>query len=367
MNRDNTHAAILSKRKSEHLQIVTNEDVVHSGGTLLNDIRLYHQALPELSINELYTQVEFFGKILQVPFMITGMTGGADFAGQLNRGLAEVAEKHGIAMGVGSQRIMIRHPEMAKDFQVRDKIPNGVLLGNIGAVQLQEYTPDVIKALVDIIEADGICVHLNAAQEIMQEEGHRNFNKLLDKIDKLNSYLDGKVLVKETGAGMSIETLKQLKSIGITIIDVAGAGGTSWTKVEALRAQNQNLKKLGMAFADWGVPTAFSIISAKKIMGDGVKLIGSGGITSGLDAARAIAAGADIAGFARPALLAYMSNGSEGVSSLINSFTEELKAAMLLTGSKDITALKKASRAYKSELKDLLENHGWFEGEQLGN
>lgn len=367
MNKDDIQSTLMSQRKSEHLQLVVNEDVLHSGGTLLDDIHIHHQALPELNINELYTQVEFFGKILQMPLMITGMTGGADFAGKLNSALAEVAQKHGIAMGVGSQRIMIRHPEMAKDFQVRDKIPDGVLLGNIGAVQLQEYSPDIIKELVDIIEADGICVHLNAAQELIQAEGHRDFSNILKKIDKLNNSLDGKVLVKETGAGMSPRTLKQLKSIGVKYIDVSGAGGTSWTKVEAHRATDERLQKLGLAFADWGVPTAFSIIAARKIMGDDIHLIGSGGVTSGLAAARAIAAGADIAGFARPALLAFMQGGVEGVSALIDSFKEELKTAMLLTGSKDITTLKKAPRAYKGELRDLLDNYGWFEGEHLGN
>jgi len=349
---------LLSRRKSEHLQIVASQDVTHKGGTLLGNVQLLHQALPELSVDDIDLSVEFFGKRLNAPLMITSMTGGAEYAGQLNHNLAKVSQQQGVAFAVGSQRVMIRHPEVTNDFAVRSNIPDGVLLGNIGAVQLQEYSPDIIMGLVKAIDADGICVHLNAGQELMQAEGHRDFAGLLDKIARLVEHSDGRVLVKETGAGMSPETLKQLNSIGVTYIDVSGAGGTSWTKVEAYRAADPNLKHLGELFSDWGVPTAFSVIAARNIMTDKAMIIGSGGIMSGMDAARCIACGADIAGFARPALLAFLDRGAEGVSELLERYAKELKTAMLLTGSKNIAAMQNAPKIYNGELKTWLDAYG---------
>jgi len=311
---------LLSRRKSEHLQIVASQDVTHKGGTLLGNVQLLHQALPELSVDDIDLSVEFFGKRLNAPLMITSMTGGAEYAGQLNHNLAKVSQQQGVAFAVGSQRVMIRHPEVTNDFAVRSNIPDGVLLGNIGAVQLQEYSPDIIMGLVKAIDADGICVHLNAGQELMP--------------------------------------LKQLNSIGVTYIDVSGAGGTSWTKVEAYRAADPNLKHLGELFSDWGVPTAFSVIAARNIMTDKAMIIGSGGIMSGMDAARCIACGADIAGFARPALLAFLDRGAEGVSELLERYAKELKTAMLLTGSKNIAAMQNAPKIYNGELKTWLDAYG---------
>jgi len=354
---------LLSRRKSEHLQIVASQDVTHKKGTLLDNVQLLHQALPELSIDDIDLSVEFFGKRLKAPFMITSMTGGAEYAGRLNHNLAEVAQQQGIAFAVGSQRVMVRHPEVTDDFAVRANIPDGVLLGNIGAVQLQEYSPDIIAGLAKAIDADGICVHLNVGQELTQAEGHRDFAGLLDKIARLVEYLDGRVLVKETGAGMSPETLKQLNSIGVKYIDVSGAGGTSWTKVEAYRATDPSLRHLGELFSDWGVPTAFSVIAAEKILRGKATIIGSGGVKSGMDAARCIVCGADIAGFARPALLAFLDKGAEGVSELLERYAKELKTAMLLTASKDLAAMQKAPRIYTGELKIWLDAYGWSGGE----
>ena len=365
MKKEKVPDNLLFKRKSDHLRIVANEDVVHAQGTLLDDIKLFHQALPEIDAADVDTSVEFFGKVLKLPLMITSMTGGAEQAGRLNHNLAAVAQKMGIGFAVGSQRVMIHHPEVTSDFAVRSAIPDGVLLGNIGAVQLHEHSTKAIKELVNAIEADGICVHLNAAQELMQAEGHRDFADILKKIAELVEYSDGRVLVKETGTGLSPRALKQLDSIGVRYVDVSGAGGTSWTKVEAYRAENSNLKKLGEAFADWGVPTAFSIIAARKLMNPNAFIIGSGGVLNGIDAARCIVAGADIAGFARPALLAFLSGGSEAVIDMIKIISEELKAAMVLTGSKDILSLQTAPRVYGGELLNWLKAHNWPGGEYL--
>jgi isopentenyl-diphosphate delta-isomerase len=355
---------LISQRKSEHLRIVTDHDVAHRRGTLLDNIHLLHQALPELDSDEVDLSVEFFAKRIRAPLIITSMTGGAEFAREMNRSFAGSAQKEGVAFAVGSQRVMLRHPEVTSDFTVRRYIPDGVLLGNIGAVQLGEYPPEVIAKLVEAIEADGICVHLNVAQELTQKEGHRHFRGLIDKIAYLVDYLKGRVLVKETGAGMSPETLDKLSSIGVSYIDVSGSGGTSWTKVEMHRAPDEDLRQLAQTFADWGVPTAVSVIGAQRIFKDGVCLIASGGIITGLDAARAIAAGANMVGFARPALYAFLKKGTDGVTALIKCFKQELKTAMLLTGSKDVAALQRVARVYTGELRHWLSAYGWLDEEK---
>ena len=347
---------ITVERKNQHLQIVTDNDVAHRESNLLEDVRLMHQALPELDLGEIDLGTEFFGKKLKAPLMITSMTGGADFAERMNTGLAEIAERYGIAFAVGSQRVMLRHPEVTAHFAVRRAIPNSVLLGNIGAVQLSEYPPDIIAGLVDQIEADGICVHLNPAQELMQAEGHRNFKGLSDQIARLVDLLKGRVLVKETGTGMSLETLQKLNSIGVKYIDVAGSGGTSWTKVESYRASNKILRQAGQIFSNWGIPTALSLLAARNICDSKTCLIGSGGIFNGLDCARAIACGANLAGFARPILLKFIEEGSEGAASFIENMIYEIKTTMLLTGSRDVPALQQAPRVYTGVLPEWIES-----------
>lgn len=351
----------ISRRKSEHLRIVAEEEVKHRRNTMLGDIILLHCALPELDLRDIRTEVEFFGKKLKYPLMITGMTGGAEFAGEMNRGLAETASEFGIAFGVGSQRVIFRHPEMKDDFAVRKWIPDGVLLGNIGAGELREYPLDAVVGLMDDIEADGICVHLNAAQELIQDEGHRDFRGLLDALAALNDKIDGKVMVKETGAGIDPESLKKLSKIGIKYLDVSGAGGTSWTKVEMYRAADKLLKQTGKTFSDWGIPTAFSLIAARRIRNEKACIMASGGIENGLDAARAIAVGADIAGFARPILLSFLDNGKDGAAEFMEQMIHELKTAMLLTGAADLTELKRIPRIFTGELREWLLNFGWLD------
>lgn len=349
------------RRKSEHLRIVAEKNVTHSRSTLLENVRLIHQALPELNVRDIDLSASFFGKTLAAPLMITSMTGGSEFAERMNHGLAEAAERSGIAFAVGSQRVMIRHPETTGHFRVRNHIPNGVLLGNIGAVQLEEYPIDVVTGLMESIEADGICVHLNTAQELVQSEGHREFRGILDRIARLNDALDGKVLVKETGTGISPDTLKSLDSIGIKYIDISGSGGTSWTKVEMHRADEKLLKGIGETFADWGVPTAFSTIAASKTCAKDCCIIASGGLSSGLDVAKVIALGADIGGVARTVLLHFLNGGVDSACEYIGRVKEELRIAMLLTGSINRERLKRASRVYTGELREWLESFGWKE------
>lgn len=354
---------LIVQRKSEHLRIVAEEDVAHGGSTLLENIRLIHQALPELDHDELDLSVPFFGKELKLPMMITSMTGGADYAKKMNQGLAEVASTHGIAFAVGSQRVMLRHPETVKDFAVREFIPDGVLLGNIGGVQLCEYDTETISGLIHAIDADGICVHLNAGQELVQDEGQRRFRGILDCIARLVDELDGRVLVKETGAGMSPRTLASLNSIGVKVIDVAGAGGTSWTKVEKYRAPSELLQNVGETFQDWGLPTAFSLLAARRNLASDATIIASGGILNGLDMAKAFAAGAHVAGFARVILNSFYHGGVDAASALIDLFRQELATAMILTGSGTIQALRNTPFVVTGELKDYLRAFGWNDGD----
>jgi isopentenyl-diphosphate delta-isomerase len=342
------------KRKADHLRIVAEEDVAYAQSTLLECVQLAHDALPELALSDIDTTAEFFGKHLAAPLMITSMTGGAERAGELNRELARVAGELGIAFAVGSQRPMLEHPGCTGDFAVREHIPDGVLLGNIGAQQLLVTPLQDIAALVQAIEADGICVHLNTAHELAQDEGEHDFRGLLDGIARLAAQMDGHVLVKETGAGLSQEVVQRLTSAGVSYIDVAGAGGTSWPKVESYRAADPLALGVGKTFSDWGMPTAACIIAARAVAGEETCIIGSGGIASGLDAARAIACGADIAGMARHVLLAYINNGRDGAKAYLARVAHELRATMLLTGCRDCATLRRVPRIYTGVLKDWL-------------
>ena len=345
----------ISKRKSEHLRIVAEEQVAHRRGTLLDGIHLWHQALPELDLDQIDTSTTFFGKQLTAPLMICSMSGGARHSRKLNRELAQVAGKCGVAFSVGSQRILLEHPEMLPDFAVRACIPDGVLLGNIGAVQLLQVSPPRAADLAHRMEADGICVHLNVAQELCQVEGDRRFGGQVEAIARLVEEMQGKVMVKETGAGLAPHTLELLRSAGVEYVDVAGSGGTSWTRVEYYRCPAGDQQDVAETFGDWGVPTAVSIIATRRILGEAATVVGSGGIHSGLDCARALAAGADLTGVARPVLLAWQDRGQGGAKRMLRRLMVELRAAMLLTGCQNVAALQQAPRVYTGELRHWLE------------
>jgi isopentenyl-diphosphate delta-isomerase len=342
------------RRKADHLRIVAEEDVTHGGPTLLECVQLIPEALPELALSEIDTSVEFFGKQLSAPLMITSMTGGAARGAELNQIFAAAAAEAGIAFAVGSQRVLLSHPERLPEFAVRAQIPQGVLLGNIGAQQLNEHPPARIAELVSMIDADGICVHLNAAHELAQVDGDRDFRGLRELIAQLNDQLDGRVLVKETGAGISSTTARLLAGRGISFIDVAGAGGTSWPKVESYRADEKLARAIGETFSNWGMPTAACIIGARRRAHCDTCIIGSGGIVTGLDAARAMACGANLVGVARAVLLAYLADGAAGASAYLARLIHELKVAMLLIGCRDLTALREAPRIYTGALREWL-------------
>jgi isopentenyl-diphosphate delta-isomerase len=262
--------------------------------------------------------------------MITATTGGYPNAGRLNKELARMAEKHGIAMGLGSQRAMIEDPKLAESFKIRKEAPSVPIVANIGAVQLKEYRLETIEKLVSSVEADALAIHLNALQEVIQPEGDTDFKGVLDAIGKTCSRLKVPVIVKETGAGMSRKTAEKLKGAGVKWIDVAGAGGTSWSRIEYLRSKNAV-----PGFEDWGISTVESIMMCNGVL----PLIASGGVRSGIDAAKAIALGADIAGAAQPFLKALV---EKRLDRELMTWEKQLRVCAFLTGSKNLAALKTA-------------------------
>ncbi len=320
-------------RKKEHVELVLERAAQYGKTTGFERIDLMHNALPEISFDSIDLSMEFLGKRLKWPVLITGMTGGYGDAEKINKNLAGAAQKYGLAFGVGSQRAMIESPELKSTYEVRDVAPDIPLLANIGAFQLKKYPFEQIESLVSSIEADGLAIHLNALQEILQKEGDRDYSGVLDAIAKTCEKLRVPVLVKETGAGMDQDVALKLKGAGVSYIDVAGAGGTSWSKVEYMRASSVP------GFENWGIPTVQSIIECRGVL----PLIASGGIRNGIDASKAIALGADMAGAAYPFIKALR----EGkLDAFVETFTNQMHISAYLTGSKTYSDLKKAKTVF---------------------
>jgi isopentenyl-diphosphate Delta-isomerase len=315
-------------RKLSHFDLCANQDVeFRRKTTLFEDVELVHQPLVETRLEDIDLGVFALGKRLNYPLIITGMTGGVEEVARFNREIAELANRMGIGFGVGSQRVMLRHPEMKKTFQVRDVAPDVLLLGNIGVAQAREMSAGEVTRLAQEIGADAMCVHLNAAMEIIQENGDHDFRGSLDALKRLINESPLPVIVKETGCGFARESGIKLLGAGVEWIDVSGAGGTSWVGVETIR--NRAMRHLGEAFWDWGIPTAASVCELRSL---DLNLIASGGIRTGLQAAKALALGAKVVGFALPVLRAYASGGIEGVEAFLNAFCDELRVAMMLCG-----------------------------------
>jgi isopentenyl-diphosphate delta-isomerase len=326
----------IAERKQSHLDICAQGPVEYTGKTtLLEDVDLVHDALPELAVDDVDLGVEFLGKHLRAPILVTGMTGGTEEASSINRDLASVAEEYGIAFGLGSQRAMQRRPELAYTFEVRAHAPTTVVLANLGIVQATELETAEVARLVARVGADALCVHLNPAQELIQSGGDRDFRGGLATIERLLRDLDVPVVVKETGCGISRAVAARLRGVGVSFVDVSGAGGTSWVKVEAIRADAPG-QALGQVFADWGIPTAAAVLGARSL---GLDCVASGGIRTGLDVAKVMALGARVAGVALPVFRAYREGGLAAARRFIERLTTELQTAMVLTGSRNIDAL----------------------------
>lgn len=340
----------IAARKLSHLQLCTTRDVEARHSTLLEEVHLLHDALPELSLDEVDPSVDLLGRSLAAPLLISGMTGGAPAAQAINRAFAAAAQKLGIGMGVGSQRAMLLDPSLVETYRVRDVAPDVLLLANVGAVQAREAGPERVAGLVEAIGADALCLHLNPAQELVQDEGDRDFRGCLDAIGACAVGLGVPVVVKETGCGLGPSALERLLAAGVAGVDVAGAGGTSWTAVEAQRGSPRQ-RALGRELWDWGIPTAAAVVFAQRL---GLKTIASGGIRGATDAARALALGADAVGLALPFLRAWAEGGAQAVLTAAERLTEGVRAIMLLVGARRVEDLRRAPRVLGPTLRSWI-------------
>jgi isopentenyl-diphosphate delta-isomerase len=331
-------ASPTSDRKSDHIRINLEEDV-HSG--LTNGLERYHfihQALPEINLEDVDLALSFLEHPLQAPILISSMTGGTEEAAQINRNLALAAQETGVAMGVGSQRASQEHPELTATFRVRDVAPDILLFANLGAIQLNNgFGLEECQRAVESIQADGLILHLNPLQEAVQLEGDTNFKGLQARIKAVCEELDVPVIVKEVGWGLSKRTARLLAEAGVSALDVAGAGGTSWTQVEMHRATTEAQQVLAAAFLAWGIPTAQSITLVQSAAPD-LPIIASGGLRTGLEIAKCIALGACLGGMASPFLKAAVISPEKTIQTIKN-IKRELQVAMFAVGASNLDQL----------------------------
>ncbi|MDV2998751.1 MAG: Isopentenyl-diphosphate delta-isomerase [Chroococcopsis gigantea SAG 12.99] len=327
-------------RKDDHIRICLEENVQFLENTNgLESYRFRHSCLPELDYSEIDISTGFLGKSLSAPILISSMTGGTEKAREINYRLAEFAEEYGLAMGVGSQRVAIEKPSVKDTFAIRSIAPSALIMANLGAVQLNYgYGIDQCQCAVDSLEADALILHINPLQECIQSNGDKNFKGLLDKIEVICSKLSVPVIAKEVGNGISGPMGRRLIEVGVSAIDVAGAGGTSWAKVETERANNDLQRNLGRTFADWGLSTARCLEEIRALSPD-IPLIASGGLRNGLEVAKTLALGADLAGLALPFLKAADESDS-AVRDFVELLMAELKTALFCTGNDSIEKLK---------------------------
>ena len=328
------------QRKRDHIRINLEQDVgAVETTTGFERYQLVHAALPELDLRDIDPSTVFLGHNLAAPILISSMTGGVERGAEITRRLARAAQALGCAIGVGSQRAGLEDPSLAGHFAVRDVAPDVLLFANLGAVQLNYgFGPGECRRAVEMIEADALFLHLNPLQEALQPEGNRDFSGLLRKIEAVCTLSDVPVVVKEVGCGISTAVAAQLASIGVAAIDVSGAGGTSWSAVEHHRATTVLGRRLSETFVDWGIPTAVSLRMARE-GAPHLPLIASGGLRTGLDAAKAIALGAGLAGFAGP-LLKAAATGEHETFTLLTALIEEVRLAMFCSGAATIPELQ---------------------------
>lgn len=329
----------LSSRKADHIRINMDQDVQSGLTTGFERYQFVNEALPEINLDDICIHQTLFRKLLRAPLLISSMTGGTEEAAEINHKLAEAAQQTGIAMGVGSQRTALEHPELARSFEIRRYAPDILLFANLGAVQLNYgYTVEHCQRAVEMIGADALYLHLNAVQEAVQPEGDTHFSGLLEKIELVCRALSVPVIAKEVGWGISDRTAKALANAGVAAIDVAGAGGTSWSQVEMYRAKTPAQKQIAAAFINWGIPTAESICMVREAVPT-MTIFASGGIKGGVDIAKSIALGASLGGLAGVFLKA-AAESTETVLETIEEITRELQIIMFAVGAKDLHALQ---------------------------
>lgn len=334
----------IEQRKSDHIQIALNEKVTgESISTGLESFSFIHNALPEIAFDEISTETTFLGFECKTPFLISSMTGGTALAETINRNLAVAAEERGWALALGSTRALLDSDGHADSFLMRKYAPSVPIIANLGAVQFNYgYSVEECREIIEKTESDMLVLHLNSIQEVIQEKGDTNFKGLLQKIEQLCSTLGVPVGVKEVGWGIDGQTAKKLSEAGVAFIDVAGAGGTSWSQVEKFRAKDPILRVAAEAFSEWGIPTAQSLRLVRGKIGNR-PLIASGGMQTGLDGAKAIALGADLVGFGR-SILKEATQSLEDVLEVMQIREMELRMSMFGIGAQTIQELKDTSR-----------------------
>jgi len=335
----------ISSRKADHIRINLEESIRSGLTTGLEHYHFIHRALPELNLNDVDLNLQLFGRTLHAPILISSMTGGNDEAMVINQTLASSAQETGVALGLGSQRAAIEHPELAYTFKVRHLAPDVLLFANLGAIQLNYgYSLEQCLKAVEMIEADALIFHFNPLQEALQSEGNTNFSGILKKVEKICHSLSIPVIAKEVGWGFSEQDIRLLKDIGIAAIDVAGAGGTSWSQVEMHRAGDEYQAQLAAAFVDWGIPTSKVIIDVRNIAPE-LEIFASGGLRSGVDIAKCIALGATLGGMANPFLKA-VSRSPEATIQTIKEIQREIQICMFAAGVRNLNALRTIELAY---------------------
>lgn len=336
-----SETAQIENRKVDHIRINLEQNVQFPNLTTgLERFRFMHQAVPELDMAQVDTKVRLFGKTLSAPLLISSMTGGTEMAKRLNHNLASAAQHYNIAMGLGSQRAALRDPSLASTYQVRALAPDILLFANVGAVQLNYgYGVEECRRAVGMVEADALILHFNVLQEAVQPEGDVNFAGLLKQVETVCRNVSVPVIAKEVGWGFSEKNVRDLVNAGVAAVDVAGAGGTSWSEVEYHRAPSERYAQIAAAFADWGIPTADAIRYARQAAPT-LPIIASGGLRDGIDVAKCIALGALVGGLAG-AFLKAADQSREAVDTLIEVLTQQLKIAMLCSGAASIEALQR--------------------------
>jgi isopentenyl-diphosphate delta-isomerase len=345
-----------TSRKLDHLRICSEEEI-EAGNSGFSDVRIVHSALPECDMDRIDTSCRFLGHSLSSPLFIAAMTGGHPDTTEVNRRLARAAERFGCAIGVGSQRAALERPDLTESFAVvREEAPTAFIAANIGAVQLREHGAAWAEEAVSMIGADAIAIHLNFLQEAIQPEGDRDAAGCLSAIEELCSEVSFPVIVKETGSGISRETARLLWNAGVQAIDIGGHGGTSWARIEGIRAEERDgtlQQRLGEDFIDWGIPTVVSLIEVRETGGP---VIATGGVRSGVDIAKALALGADMAGMALP-LLAPAMKSDDALASAIDHIHRQLKAAMFLSGAATIRDMRSVRTYITGETRTMIQKY----------
>ena len=329
-----------SDRKIQHIRIIEDDAEADRQKHYFDRVRLTHRALPEIALEEIDASTTFMGKTLRWPLLISSMTGGEhELTRSVNQRLAEAAEATGVALGVGSQRVMFTHPEARASFEIRSFAPSVPLFANLGAVQLN-YGFDIeqCRKAVETMAADALYLHLNPLQEAVQPEGNTNFAGLAERIQAVIAELPVPVIIKEVGAGISLADAERLYAVGVRYIDVAGTGGLSWSRIEHHRREKDGPEGLGLLFQDWGIPTPLALQQISEALPE-VTLIASGGLRSGLDVAKALVLGASMGGMASPFLRPAMES-TEAVIKVIERMEKEFRTALFLLGASRVADIQ---------------------------